>query len=423
MFDFTTATARRGAVAALLCASVLSAGAMPGAAQTASLAQQRDAVFAEMLADPTNRDVMMRYAQLSVQMREFEAAVATLERLIDLEPRNSTARVELGIAYFSLGNYDLAEYHFAAAEAGGALTQSQSAQVARYRQEATRRDADSAWSAHVALGYAFTETDLSQSEGLFGSASLDWRLDLGGPFVTQWVTEAALSSYLPGTDFDDILFNSRQEMRLTTGPEFRLTGDTYGPRLRPYVELSMVRFPDDPFDLNTDFDRAAIGIAYQNPHNERWTTFADLSYGTGELLENGGEDFTYHEVMLGAVFRPSRDTRLRLTVSAEGAEFDFTTDTAYGLRLEAQHAFDAPFDLPRQWVAGAFASADWITTDYDFAFFDDDEETRTAFGVMLRSFVTDSLYLETRVSHVMTELNTGPDQDASVVSAQIGWEF
>ena len=61
----------------------------PLAAQDVSAT--RDAVFQQMLADPSNREIMSEYARLSVQLRDFEAAAATLERLVDLDPANTPA--------------------------------------------------------------------------------------------------------------------------------------------------------------------------------------------------------------------------------------------------------------------------------------------------------------------------------------------
>jgi tetratricopeptide (TPR) repeat protein len=65
--------------------------------------------------------------------RDFEAAAATLERLIDLEPANATARLELATAYFAMGNYPLAEFHLNAAAASGALSAEQLASAEAYR--------------------------------------------------------------------------------------------------------------------------------------------------------------------------------------------------------------------------------------------------------------------------------------------------
>jgi Flp pilus assembly protein TadD len=91
------------------------------AARSRRLEAERAAVFARMLDAPADRSLMAAYAQLSIQLRDYEAAAATLERLIDLEPANATARLELATAYFAMGNYPLAEYHLNAAAASGAL--------------------------------------------------------------------------------------------------------------------------------------------------------------------------------------------------------------------------------------------------------------------------------------------------------------
>ncbi|OZA16902.1 MAG: hypothetical protein B7Y02_02765, partial [Rhodobacterales bacterium 17-64-5] len=93
--------------------------AAPVLAQDTAAVAERQAILTQMLAAPTDRELMRRYAALSVQLRDFEAAAATLERLVALEPGNSSARLELAVAYFALGNYDLAEYHLQAAQASG----------------------------------------------------------------------------------------------------------------------------------------------------------------------------------------------------------------------------------------------------------------------------------------------------------------
>jgi len=89
----------RAQLAAIFCATALCMTPHGADAQsTQQLTQQRDAVFQQLLEDPNDRDLMIRYAQLSVELREFEAAAATLERLVDQEPGNSVIRAELGIA-------------------------------------------------------------------------------------------------------------------------------------------------------------------------------------------------------------------------------------------------------------------------------------------------------------------------------------
>lgn len=401
----------------LASVAALSLITTPLAAQDASAARQ--AVFQQMLADPSNRQIMSEYARLSVQMRDFEAAASTLERLLDLEPTNTTARVELAIAYFALGSYTVAEYHLNAAQASGTLSPEQTAQVARYRDESAERDDRSDYSGRLAAGYAFANT--SGEEGGFINGSVDWRIDMGDANVTRWVTEFAFTTYQPG----DNSINGRVAARLRTGPEFRIAQDAYGPRLQPYLELGY--FENDPI-LPGDYYSVAIGAAYANPINERFTVYSDLSYGREFAINSGDTDFEFTEFDLGVTYRPSRDTRFRLSGTWEDrTELDVASPTELtttSVRLSAQHAFDPAFQvLPNRWVAGAFAqfgqaelSSGGTTTDFE-------DQT---YGAFLRAFVFEDIYIETTAAQVLEDATTSgitTSRDEVIYTLQIGWEF
>ncbi len=403
----------------MACAAALMLTAMPVSAQSTTTEADRAAVFQQMLADPSNRDLMRRYAQMSVELRDFEGAAATLERLVDLEPQNTAARVELAIAYFALGSYAVAEYHLAAAQASGALSPDEAARVARYREEAAERDTGSDYSGRIAAGYAWTDT--AGESGAFVTGSVDWRLDLGDAHATQWVTEFAFSTFQPGGSS----VNERTNVRLRTGPEYRIAQDAYGPRLQPYVELNW--FQDDDL-LNGDFQSWSLGAQYVNPVNERITVYADAQLGRITSTSTGGTDFDFHEFDLGFTYRPSRETRLRLTGSwSERTEVDDATPdtiTSASLRLSGQHAFDPAFqDLPNRWLVGGFVDVAEVesviggtTTMFD--------EQRLA--VWMRAFVYEDIYVEGSAAQVMQDATTGgvtTTTDETILTVQVGWEF
>ncbi|MEQ8366144.1 MAG: tetratricopeptide repeat protein [Roseicyclus sp.] len=380
-------------------------------AQSADLETQRQAVFTRLFASPADPDLMLQYARLSVQLRDFEAAAATLERYVDLYPADAGARLELAIAYFSLGAYEVAEYHLAAVQASGGLSPDQAARVADYQGEADARGGPNQFSGHVAIGRAWT--DEADDSGTFGSARLEWRFDMGGRNADEWVTEFAYSSYMPG----EFSFNGRQVARLRTGPEFRLTGDAYGPRLQPYVEAETFR--DDSFGFG-DYNSLAFGIAYQNPHNAYWTSFADFQVGRAEVLISDAE-FDFRDASLGLSYRPSRETRLRGSLRWRDEQSPGLDVRTRGVRVEAAHMFDLGQAemLPRQWEVGGFF--DSSRTEEDFGFFTD-EFTEVAFGGSLRAFVTDHVFIEARATDM--ERDTGGfTQRERVYALQIGWEF
>lgn len=401
--------------AAIFCAIALLAP-VNTAAQTSPAERERDAVFARMLANPADRNLMLDYARLSVQMRDFEAAAATLERLIDLEPDNVAARVELAVAYFSLGAYGVAEYHLAAAAASGALTPDQAADVTRYREEARDRDAPQQFTGRVAIGQAWTRE--ADEDGFYGTVQLDWRIDMGGPDASDWLTQLALSRYAPG----DGSFSDRQIARLRSGPEFRLSGDVYGPRLQPYLELMWLR---DDGSFSGDYNAVALGFAYQNPHDAYWTSYADVQIGRADPRDSFSADFDFYDIDIGVGFRPSRETRIRGTLGwrKENVDDGFSTyQTTRSLRIEALHNFDTGWQvLPRRWEARAWALFASVEEGDDSGVFNDYDDT--GYGLGLRAFVTDELFVEARGARLERDFDFGFVDEETVYSLQVGWEF
>lgn len=395
--------------------------ALPQLAQAQGPApeSQRQAVFAQLLSAPDDRALMLQYARLSVQMRDFEAAAATLERFVDLDPDNAGARVELAIAYFALGAYDVAGYHLAAAGASGALTPEQAGQVADYRDEIAARDRESRFTGRIALGQA--RTVQAGENGTFGNLALRWRLDMGGANANDWVTELSYNSHVAG----ERSFNDLQTGRLRSGPEFRLTGDAYGPRLQPYVEMSRVREDSAFTGFSGDYDAVAFGLAYQNPHNAFLTSYADIQLGTATSRETFGTDFDFRELALGVGYRPSRDTRLRTTIGWRHEDYGGRTETRRHLRLEGLHSFrvggDSSAFFPRRWELRAHGQRAMIEREFGFGFVE--EITETTWGGGLRAFVADDVFVEARGSRFESENRFGTVRDETVYALQIGWEF
>lgn len=397
-------------MALCLAAGIAVSAPSAHAQDTAALAAERAAVFARMLEAPADRTLMAQYARLSIGLRDYEAAAATLERLIDLEPANATARLELATAYFAMGNYPLAEFHLGVATAYGTLSPEQVASAEAYRGAAAERDAPSRFFGSVGAGIVSADGET----GFLGSGALTWSIDLGDANATEWVTQLGASTYAidadPGTATSD-----RQRLTLRTGPRFRLTGDAFGPRLQPYVAFETVRFSDAPA---SDYDAAFVGLAYQNAHSAEWTSFANAAIGWGELDATGGE-IDFQDISLGVTYRPSREAFYRLTLSY-GREGTATRDEdERGLRLDYGRDFDGPAALSApDWRAGAFASVDWRDiTDTGVA----SDETVTAAGLSLRAYLNDDIYLETRGTHVARDGST--DTNETILSMQIGLEF
>lgn len=335
--------------------------------------QTRESAFQDVLADPTDPVAMLTYARLAVADRDYEAVVSTLERLLDVEPGHVEARYELAIAYYALGSYELAEFHFRLVqemEPGGPRAQDSNRYLAQIEERTRPNDISGSVSVGAVIG----------DDGAAGSlsAALRWDADLGGAFESTWTTDLQLGFY----SGDAGLATSRVSIR--TGPTFSLDGMAYGAKLQPYLEALYVADDDD--DLN--YSAVNLGARYLNTHGDAWSSFADLKFGQLDGDINGDT----WAATLGASYTPSRETRLRFLVSMADRDTDLASESRerQTARLEVRHSF-APLlgDSGRNWLGTAFAQYDVL--DYDSG----REDTLTTFGVSVRAFVSDDVFIET----------------------------
>lgn len=84
-------------------------------AQAATLAENQlrfDALYEQLLADPANVDLTLEYAELAVEIGDYEAAIPPLERLLISNPGANKIKLELGMMYYLLGSFDAARGYF-----------------------------------------------------------------------------------------------------------------------------------------------------------------------------------------------------------------------------------------------------------------------------------------------------------------------
>jgi tetratricopeptide (TPR) repeat protein len=65
-------------------------------------------LYAELLQDPTNTELTLRYASLAWQAGDAEAALAPLERLLITFPNSANLMIQLADVYAQLGTNNLA---------------------------------------------------------------------------------------------------------------------------------------------------------------------------------------------------------------------------------------------------------------------------------------------------------------------------
>lgn len=82
--------------------------------------QQLDAMYHELLGNPTDLDLTMRYAELAVELGDYEAAIPPMERLLMNNPNVPKIKLELGILYYLLGSYDMSKTYLVQAKESAA---------------------------------------------------------------------------------------------------------------------------------------------------------------------------------------------------------------------------------------------------------------------------------------------------------------
>jgi Tetratricopeptide repeat len=110
-------TLSRIGLVTLALSAVVHAGAASAQVSTPEQQQTLD----RMRASPTDHENTFSYVRASIAARDYEAAIAALERILQFNPGLSRAQYELGVLYFRLGSFAKAVLHFETASADTSL--------------------------------------------------------------------------------------------------------------------------------------------------------------------------------------------------------------------------------------------------------------------------------------------------------------
>ena len=76
--------------------------------ELAAAQQQKEEVFKQLFQDPTNLSLLFKYANLSILVGDLEGAIGVFEQMLIYDSELPRIRLELGVLYFRLGAYALA---------------------------------------------------------------------------------------------------------------------------------------------------------------------------------------------------------------------------------------------------------------------------------------------------------------------------
>lgn len=358
-----------------------SAGASSVVAQDIASAEsdlraRQATLFQQMLTAPDDLDLMFQHALISVELRDYESAITTLERMLIFNPDLARAKIELGAAYFRLGAYENARFYFEDVLQNHNPPPEVARRIDAFMTQIDKRTQTSGFSGAATFGVTYsTNANLGAADSdvlLFGRpallddqfvesddigfrATLQGRhfYDLGRPNDDVWLTDLSAYSvhYASETDGDI------DSVGLQTGPRLSLDDLRFGAKLRPFLSGEYLRSGNDPL-----YYGLGGGVEYSNTLNEEVNLFAAVETKYRDYDDRGDYDGFEHRAAIGAAYAPDAATAFSALAfgKTDQTSADYTTNYEVGIRLGAIHRYDSGLAFTdRLWSISGFATAAW----------------------------------------------------------------
>ncbi len=240
-------------LAATLVAAFAAASVGDARAQISTPEQQHG--LDRMKAAPLDHDNTFDYIRASAATRDYEGAIAALERLLSYNPGLTRVKYELGVLYFRIGSYAMAVQHFEDAAEDPQLEPGIRARIAAYLPDAKKQLQQSRFSGVIVTGLRYNsnvagvpDNGLLRSFGAVVPSAGPYRsrgdtsavamaeishvYDFQTPRKLTWESSFAgyAASQFRQTDLNATFFD------VSTGPRFAVFDDPLnGVTLRPYL--------------------------------------------------------------------------------------------------------------------------------------------------------------------------------------------
>ena len=332
------------------------------------LQQQFEQAFQHMLLDPANLDKSFKYAELGIQIGDYEAAISALERMLLYNPDLPRVRLELGVLYFRLASYAIARTYLTHAVEGGNVPDDVRARVAVFLDEIDSRLSNHRFSGSVYAGARY-QNNANAGPERPAISLLDGQGTLDNQFTKKDDYNGFISAnfrhiYDPQVHSGDVLetnlllYGSQQTNQhqldlvfteLTIGPRGQFLRDYIeNSSWRPHIVGSLVHLDNSPyyysFGAAIDIDKQlaaktngsmSTSVVYKKYRADAGRTTTRLQDGTETEL-----DFSvFHQAMDDLLFTTSASvTNLDTVASLHG-----NTEFSFGLGAILTHK--PPFEI------------------------------------------------------------------------------
>jgi len=341
------------------------------------------AAFQETLQKPNDPAVVLRYAQLAIQVGDYEGAISAFERFLIVDSDQPRVKIELAILYYRLGSLEAARAYFEDARNSAKATPDVKSRAAEYIADIDRRSGTSRFSGDLLAGLRYSDNaNLATNAGVVSSFGIN---TVQNPVGTAQPDFAAIAAaqirhrYDFGhqdngtleTDFNAYTARQFQVIQanvtllgLTTGPRFEPFDESWrGFSLKPFFTGNYLAVED-----YTTYWLFGAGMEAVAPIDDKLRTTIRLLGDRREYVDNPvsptnnistGNDITATaelraELMHDLVFV------LGGNLTRYVAEVPSQAYTAEGFASSLTYRFDDPVGINgRKWYATASAGVEW----------------------------------------------------------------
>jgi hypothetical protein len=336
-------------------------------------ATTREAAYDALLQDPGNVDKALAYVDTLVADRDYEAAVAVLERLAIRYPDDARIRLEIGVMYYRLGSYLMADRSFDQVKSMSNADPALIARAEEFSRQAKPKTAQSQFSGKLYAGLRF-QTNANAGPDSHNVQAFDATIDrpnadkpdddLGGfggfsvnhvyDFDTQ--NGAALETQANGfglfhtdvSDLDELHFGLQSGIGVNP---FSALGDKL--RIQPRGNLEFTVQDGEWLEFGGG---PGLGATYKASETVRLAADYDLLFRNFDHVEDLGETQRYtgteHQGGLGIAWQVLPKTTLTAGIGGRFVDTkkDFLDFNAVNASIGVLQAYASPFDaLPLDW--------------------------------------------------------------------------
>lgn len=370
--------------AGALLALGISSGAV---AQPTALPPEQEfkVLFERVLREPANLDLSFRFAEVATALGDYEAAIGALERMLFYNPDLPRVKLELGVLYFRLGAYQMAQSYFSAALAAPDAPAEIRSRVAGFQTEIDRRLSTTQWSFYGQAGLRYqSNANAGPSNPFIRAIGLPAVLDrrfvrqpdwngfvLGGfrhvyDFENQRgdVWETSVGAYYAAQFKFDRLNLGLVEAQ--TGPRLALSPEGWpGASIRPYVVGGFATLGDVPYlgSIGAGVSAAMpFGSTVLEPFLEVRERRFENSREYPLADQQSGQLWIAGALAQGHLWGPSVRWQARLAYAHSESRRNFYSYDQFSFDVAVPVEFDGPWG-PRKWTV--VPSIGTTQTDYD----------------------------------------------------------